>query len=1065
MNKKIFKVSLIVLLAFGLTSAGFAQRQTGSIHGTVIDEEGTPIPGASVAASSPKFLGIKSYVTGKTGKFRFPALVPGEYEIKVEMPGFKTTITKGLLVKVGKTTSMTVTLEMATIEEEVTVVAESPVVDIESSKISVSYGAEFIATIPMSRDLYDIQNSIPGAISEGTWYRRTSSILGGTVRSQLYALDGVAMNDPATFYSMVNINVDVYEEIEFEIGAHPAEVGQTDGTYINIVTKSGGNKFSGGATLYYTGESMAQDLWTEEELIALGVDVPSKYTDYKDISLNFGGPIIKDRIWFFVNGRRQIWARAYSGTPENRLQILADANPGVFSAEQLQHYDFDHQEWLAFAKLTFQLTKNIRYMGMIHYNHIYEPIYSNRYGTNVSWDATAVWDHENSYATSHQFNWVLNQNTFLDIRGNYLYRYFPILTRPEVAGNYYNYDSEEKIYWGNTSYSDEYWRRKMVGSVSLTRFQDEFLGASHEFKAGFEYEHTEYDRDWYKLGNPYYTYYDDYNKYMTGDIEGLYYHDIGDREGRVRLRACPDEPRQWLVQDHTNRYSGYVQDSITTGKFAFNLGVRLDHSYQYEPEQSRPELRYDMGPEHQDASLGPNELLEALIQEEHDRGYATRFDALTAPYRRVVEFTTLSPRIGVVYDIFGNGKTALKASFARYYEPVWSAKYNATNIFGAQTQIWRWFDDNADGDMDLPGIDHYDVQSRKEQDPSVIYYTTFESIQKYWETGNEDDLKGGLKAPYMHEFLAGVEHELVRDFKLGFQFVYKVNKNIVESVDKVNGYDWTRTDEVGPIWIPYDFVDPGWDGEWETGDKGEEEMTIYALRRDRDAAMYLGTNPPEAIRKYWAFILTFDKRMSNNWQLKGSVLYSSFKGNCRAGYGYTEGEESYFDEPTKLINNYGPLPFDRPLQIKIMGTVILPYDIIISAYFQHRSGSAMTREFQRVYFPTWIEYPVGSGVEYRRKYSYEYVMADPRGSTRNSSFTNMDLRVEKSISFGKYGKLNFYADIFNVAGRKSISVNDDPYARIWYYRDPPEYTLSTTYGDITSVSGVRSFRLGMRWSF
>lgn len=202
--------------------------------------------------------------------------------------------------------------------------------------------------------------------------------------------------------------------------------------------------------------------------------------------------------------------------------------------------------------------------------------------------------------------------------------------------------------------------------------------------------------------------------------------------------------------------------------------------------------------------------------------------------------------------------------------------------------------------------------------------------------------------------------------------------------------------------------------------------------------------------------------MSHKWQLKGSVLYSSFKGNCRAGYGYTEGEESYFDDPTILVNNYGPLPFDRPLQIKIMGTVILPYDIIISAYFQHRSGSAVTREFERVYFPSRITY---EGVEYRRKYSYEYVYADPRGSTRNSSFTMMDLRVEKSISFGKYGKLNFYADIFNVLGRTSVNVNNDPYARIYYYRDPPEYRLSTTYGDITSISGVRSFRLGMRWSF
>jgi len=1039
-----------------------AQRQTGSIHGTVVDEEGNVLPGAAATLFGPALLGTKSYVTSNTGKFRFPALLPGEYEVRVELSGFKTKISKGLAISVGKTTSITIILEIATIEEEVTVTAEAPMVDVESSKVSVSYGAEFIASIPMNRDLYDIQNSIPGAISEGTWYRRTSSILGGTVRSQLYALDGVSMNDPATTYSMVNINVDVYEEIEFEVGAHPAEVGQTDSAYVNIVTKSGGNKFSGGATIYYTGESFAQNMYTDDQLSALGLDAPEKYTDYKDGSLNLGGPFIKDRLWFFVNGRRQIWDKAYPGIPDKRMQKIEDAVPGTFTPEQLQHYDLEHGEWLGFAKLTFQLTKNIRYMGMIHYNHIYEPVYSNRIGNDTSWEATGIWDNENSYATSHQFNWVLDQNTFLDIRGNYVYRYFPILIRPETAGNYYHYDYTTKVYWGTHTYADEYWRRKLIGNASLTHFQDQFLGASHEFKAGVEYEHTEYDRDWYKLGNPYFTYWRDYAKFLqTGDPKYKYYHSISGRRGRIRLRACPDGPRQWLVQDHTNRLSGYVQDSVTTGRLALNLGIRLDYSYQYEPEQSRPELRYDYPPEFQNPALtDPNAILNYLIADEHALGYATRFDAITVPYYKCAEFFTFSPRIGIVYDIFGDGKTALKLSYGRYYEPVWSAKYNAANLFGAQTQIWYWYDDNRNGYMDLPPDDHYRVSSRKIQDIEFKYYKTWESIQKFWETGNPGDLEDGLKAPYMDEILAGVEHELVKDFKLGLQFVWKQNKNIVESIDMNNGYDKDRTDEIGPIWIPYDVIDPGWDGKFGTDD--DKPLTIYGLREDRPEPIFIGTNPPEAKRKYWALILTFDKRMSNKWQLKGSVLYSSFKGNCRAGYGYTEGEESYFNHPNSLINNYGPLAFDRPLQIKIMGTVILPYDFILSTYFQHRSGSALTREFERVYFPSSIEY---QGNTYKVQQDYFSILADTRGSMRDNPYTNLDLRLEKSFALGEYGKLNFYIDVFNVAGRSDLSVNSDPYARLYYYRDPPEYILSSTYGQITSVSGVRSVRLGLRYSF
>jgi len=1032
MTKKTLNIFLILLLFFACTSFIFAQgRQTGSISGTVMDKEGNFLPGATVTISGPALLGQRTYVTSERGIFRFPALSPGkDYELRVEMPGFKTVIRPGLIVNVGRTSEANIEMEITTLEEEITVTAESPVVDVETSKISVNYSTDFLATLPMNRDLYGIQNSIPGAISSGNAYRRTSSILGGTVRSSLYALDGIPMNDPATWYSMVNINVDVYEEIEFGIGALPAEVGQTDSTYINIVTKSGGNKFSGGLNVVYTGDDFSQNLFSDEQMIALNVNAPETYSDYKDFSLNFGGPLIKDKIWFFLNGRRQTYQQVNPETHDIRIAKIADANPGMFTPEQLQHYDLEHQEWMGFGKLTFQLTDNIRYMGMLHYNNIYEPVYSNRTGNSYSWDTTFVWDHETDYTTTHQFNWVLDQNTFVDIRGTYVRRWFPINSREESHGNYRFYDKEEAVYWGMGTYDDEYIRKKMLASISLTRFQDDFLGASHEFKAGAEFEATEYNRDWYRPGNPWYSYWMDFN------AGNPYYESTSGRRGRLYIRRCPDEGGQWNVQDHTKRFSGFIQDSITTGKLAINLGLRLDHSFQYEPEQSRPELRYSVGPYPQNPDLGPNDILEGLIDQWHeDIGPVSPFDALTMPYKKVVQFTTLSPRLGLVYDIFGDGKTALKLSFARYYEPVWSAKYNAGQIFGAGTVSWAWYDLNKNKLMDLVGTDRYRLRSAPSQDPNIFYYA--------------DD----LKSPYTHEFLAGIEHEVIKDFKLGLQFVYKLNKNIVEDVDKNNGYDPTATDDEGLIWLPYDFVDPGMDGEFGTSD--DQNMTIYGLRDDRPVPTWEGINPPEAKREYTAGILTFDKRMSNRWQLKGSILYSAFKGNALPSYSETEGQSSLFDDPNDMINSYGRVTYDRPLQIKIMGTYIFPLDIIFTAYFQHRSGSAWGRTLDRVYFPSSMDV----------QESYVFVRAETRGTRRNVPYSMLDLRVEKRFSLGNAGRLSIYADIFNVGGRKGVNVNQNPYGRLRYYRDPPSYTLSTTYADITSIYGVQSFRLGLKWNF
>ncbi|MCX6562548.1 MAG: carboxypeptidase-like regulatory domain-containing protein, partial [Candidatus Aminicenantes bacterium] len=405
MNKKIFHVVLILGLALALTSMGYAQRQTGSLHGQVIDKDKIPLPGATVSISGAALMGKKDYVTPENGAFRFPTLLPGEYELRTEMPNFKTKILKGILVGVGKTTEVTIELEIATVAEEVTVVAQTPVVDIKASKMNVNFTAQFLASIPMNRDLYDIQNSIPGSVAEGIDYRRMSSILGGTLRSQLYALDGVPMNDPAVNYSMANINVDVYDEIEFEMGAHPAEVGQTDSTYINIVTKSGGNKLSGGGVFYYTQKSLGENLIAPEQIRALKVNPPEKFLDYKDFSLNLGGPIIKDRLWFFLNGRRQVSLQANPNTPEMRM-----ATAGFTDPTKLKHYDVEHQEWLGFGKLTFQITKNIRYMGMLHYNHIHEPVYQNSLGVDASYEYVRIWDHENTYTTTHQFNIVLDQN-------------------------------------------------------------------------------------------------------------------------------------------------------------------------------------------------------------------------------------------------------------------------------------------------------------------------------------------------------------------------------------------------------------------------------------------------------------------------------------------------------------------------------------------------------------------------------------------------------------------------------------------------------------------------------
>ncbi|MGB8953500.1 MAG: TonB-dependent receptor [Candidatus Aminicenantales bacterium] len=1030
MNNTVLKAILLLSLTLILTSTSFAQRQTGSIFGRIIDKEENALPGAIITVSGPALMGIRNYITGDTGTFRFSSLLPGEYQMRTEMPGFKTLVRKGILVSVGKTTEVTIELEITEIEEEVTVISTPPPIDIQSTKISVNYSSQFLTSIPMNRDLYDIQNSIPGAISEGVALNRSSSILGGTVQGQLYALDGAPMNDPATFYSMTNINIDVFDEIEFEFGAHPAEVGQTGSTYINIISKSGGDKLTGGAVFYYQGGSLNQDLWTPEQLEALNINPPEKYTDSKDFSLNIGGPILEEKAWIFLSGRRLAWNQAYAETPEKRMASIGFT--------ESPHYDLEHREWLGFVKMTFQLTRNIRYSGMLHYNNIYEPVYANSIGADTAFEATQSWGHENTFTTTHQMNWILSQNTNLDIRGTYIHSSFPTYSR--YNGQYTFYDRQADIMWGTSPFNEINIRKKIVGSASIVHFMNDFLGGSHEFKAGAEFEQSEYHRDWYSP-NPYYSYWYDY---AAGDP---YYYSPSQKQGRLRILTCPPEEGQWDVQDHVRRFSAYLQDSIVKGKLALNLGLRFDYSFLYEPVQIRPELRFQYGPENLAEGMDPNELLIALGKQLKAAGLGSPFDALTTPWKKIVEFATFSPRVGLVYDLFGDGKTAFNLSFSRYFEPIWTAQYSQDQIFGPNSFNWYWNDLNGNKKMDLPPTDSYLLQSYSEQDP----YSSF-----YMEN---------LKAPYTNEVIAGIEHELIKDFKLGIQFVWKQNKNIIDDIDIVNGYDSNATDEKGLIWLPFAFTDPGMDGIFHTED--DQTLTVYGLRADRPAPIWKGTNLPEAKRKYWAVMFTFDKRMSNKWQLSGSILYSSLKGNTEgfekdAENGAAEGMSGISNDPNSLINAYGPLRFDRPLQIKVMGTYILPWDFILSAYVQHMSGSPWGRTLDRIYFPANY---MGLGTYY----SYTPVRAENPGARRHHSYTNLDMRIEKNFTVGQNGKLTIYVDVFNVGGQKELDVNDNPGGSLYYntYADATQaaYLLGSNYKKIIGCYGVRSIRLGIRYSF
>jgi hypothetical protein len=999
---------MVLLLVIGLTSLANAQGLQGSVSGKVSDTEGNPLPGCTITLEGPNLQGQMTFVSTETGIYRFPAVPPGEgYQVTFEMPGFKTVIRKGLRVSVGKATAINITLEMSTLEEEVTVVGESPTVDVKVSKTSVNYSKSFIYNIPMARDLYDVLNSMPGAVSEDVSYRRTSYMAGGTVRGNQYSIDGVIINDPVVMYPMTNINIDVYEEVEMGMFGHSADVAIADGAYINIVTKSGGNTFHGGGTVEYYNEDMQKALLSEEDLEAVGLSKPSGWNSWQDFSLFLGGPIIQDKIWFFANARRFEWVRDFNHIIWDDTQA---AGGRVYTLDEAPH-----KENNIFGKMTFQLASNIRFLASYNLTMITEDFYTNRIGSNLDVTSTTKWDGETGHTFSAQINWVASQNLFFDIRAGYIRRFFPIPYSAQAISDAPQwYDRYYGIYKNNPRFEETYLRKRLNPSFQATLFVDNALGGSHEFKFGAEYEATSGDWDWWRADPFRIYYYQEGPSYPTSTEPNRY---------RIYSYICGSSEGSSVQENSMTRIGAFIQDSFTIGeKLTLNLGVRFDTSSGKFPEQFKG------------ASADPYGLLATLGD--------SPFSEYTIPALDVMTWTHFSPRLGLAYDPFGDGKTSIRASWSRYNEYLMIQYFSTPNPNYPNSGGWYWYDDNENGVID-PSADRFLLRYMP-PDPF-----TFDL---------EEQLDTDASAPYTDEIAFGVERELARDFSLGVTFVYKHKTNIFEDVNDYGlGKEeaWKGYAENSPYWERFDFLDPGDDGDFGTDD--DQQSFCYVELDGAPDIHYYWTNVDGAFRKYWALQFIFNKRMSNNWQLLGSYVYSKAWGNIGGSYGSSWGSSGGFDTPNSFVFNGGRLDYDRPHNIKIQSTVIMPYEVILSVYFNHRSGSPWNRDVT-VYLP--------DDPRYKWEGDSHGVYTELNGTRRNAPLTTLDMRVEKRFRLGETFSIGAYLDIINLMGRSGYDITGNPGGYV-DYSDPnnPTFERFGTYGDITGAYGNRVFKVSIRFTF
>jgi len=369
MSKNIKRLTISLFIFLIVASLITAQTRTGTLKVIVIDDEGNVIPGVALSLSSPAIMGTRSLITNMLGEALFVNLTPGAYELKSSIEGFQAKVSEAIDISLDRQTILQVELNPATIEEEVTVTAVSPAVDTTKSVIAEHVTHETVESLPIARDFVgylqlaagvnivpnsggrDLPQDPAGKGGQNYYDRGLQGADSGTgggkrgSRDNLYFLDGMNITGLASQTALMTFNNEVIQEQELMTSGVPAEYGGGKGVVGNIVTKSGGNRFSGSVNFYMQPESLWLDYGGGEYDNA---DDPTMLEGFKDnqydTAATLGGPFIRDKMWFFLSAQYRNNAREFP---------LSES-----ASSTREEVDYKQKRYGLFGKLTFSLSTN-----------------------------------------------------------------------------------------------------------------------------------------------------------------------------------------------------------------------------------------------------------------------------------------------------------------------------------------------------------------------------------------------------------------------------------------------------------------------------------------------------------------------------------------------------------------------------------------------------------------------------------------------------------------------------------------------------------------------------------
>jgi hypothetical protein len=741
-------VTKVVLVAAIVFFPAIAMAQ--SLTGVVRDDSGAVLPGVTVEATSPALIEkVRSVISDGTGQYRLENLAPGVYSITYALPGFTTVKRDGVQLSTGVTVTLNTELRVSGVQETITVTGETPVVDVQNStRVQKVLSDEIVAALPSSRGYGNLLATVSGIQANGIANSGTNPDMifftsrGGRSNEGTVQIDGMNVGSAFNGGGVAGYGYDTSGAQEVQVTVSGG-LGEADrgGPAFNLVPKTGGNTFAGTYFGNIAGEWSQSDN-VDDSLRAIGIPSPTKIIRSWDTSFSLGGPIKRDKVWFYATTRTfgnytdiaGRFGNLNAGNP-NRWDYVADPSITQRSAQSRK---------IIGARVTSQLTARNKVSGYFDYQNVCEGgVYAkdaegcrDRGDDWVAIGGFGTWSPESTHTRKTpehimQFSYTapVSNQLLLDAAFSQFYSdwggqtpggaldYEPFIPVQEVsiAGGV---PVPNMLYHGfaglaNNHQSHNTWRT----SVS-------YVTGAHSLKAGYAaaYEVTDI--------------------FENRPAHGLQY----------RFNAgVPDQITQrvgkWQYANRTRFDAFYVQDQWTMNRLTLQGALRYERAWSYAPD-------------------GKNGLLEA-----------SRFggEARTLPFREnVTGYNDIAPRMGLAYDVFGNGKTALKANLSKYWQYAANdGVYINANpaVTFAQTTTRSWTDDNRNFVPDC-NLDSAAAQGTAANGDGIDFCGGLNNVNFFslrdsgsvtsTATRLDPDILGGWNVrPFDWQFSVGVQQELL----------------------------------------------------------------------------------------------------------------------------------------------------------------------------------------------------------------------------------------------------------------------------------------------------------------